>query len=84
MNSNHASIEFYKSDFDGPIYVVGQKDEKGNELTKEFGSLQFSVDNFDINDTGVKIEIKLGGTSISAIVKYLKTGEEINQTFSFD
>ncbi len=84
MNSNHASIEFYKSDFDGPIYVVGQKDEKGNELTKEFGSLQFSVDNFDINDTGVEIEIKLGGTSISAIVKYLKTGEQRNQTFSFD
>ena len=84
MNSNHASIEFYKSDFDGHIYVVGQKDEKGNELTKEFGSLQFSVDNFDINDTGVEIEIKLGGTSISAIVKYLKTGEQRNQTFSFD
>ena len=84
MNSNHASIEFYKSDFDGPIYVVGQKDEKGNELTKEFGSLQFSVDNFDINDTGVEIEIKLGGTSISAIVKYLKTGEQRNQTFNFD
>lgn len=84
MNSNHVSIEFYKSDFDGPIYVVGQKDEKGNELTKEFGSLQFSVDNFDINDTGVEIEIKLGGTSISAIVKYLKTGEQRNQTFSFD
>ena len=84
MRSESASIEFYKSDFDGPIYVVGQKDENGNELTKEFGSLQFNVDNFDINDTGVEIEIKLGGTSISAKVKYLKTGEEKNQTFSFD
>ena len=84
MRSKSASIEFYKSDFDGPIYVVGQKDENGKELTKEFGSLQFNVDNFDIKDTGVEIEIKLGGTSISAKVKYLKTGEERNQTFSFD
>ena len=84
MRSESASIEFYKSDFDGPIYVVGQKDANGNELTKEFGSLQFNVDNCDINDTGVEIEIKLGGTSISAKVKYLKTGKEKIQTFNFN
>lgn len=84
MNSEFASIEFYKSDFDGPIYVVDQKDENGKELTEKFGSLYFTVDNFDPNETGVEIEIKLGGTSISAKVKYLKTGEKRDQTFSFN
>jgi len=84
MNSDHASIEFYKSDFDGPIYVVDQKDENGKVLIEKFGTLNFTVDNFDFNETGVEIEIKLGGTFISAKVKYLKTGEERNQTFSFN
>jgi hypothetical protein len=84
MNSNQASIEFYKSDFDGPIYVVGQKDENGKELTEKFGSLEFTVEDFDKKETGVEIEIKLGGTSISAKVKYLKTGKEKIQTFNFN
>ena len=84
MNSNQASIEFYKSDFDGPIYVVGQKDENGKELTEKFGSLEFTVEDFDTKETGVEIEIKLGGTSISAKVKYLKTGKEKIQTFNFN
>ena len=84
MRSEHSSIEFYKSDFDGPIYVVGQLDENKKEITEKFGCLKFNVKNFDIKETGVEIEVKLGRTFLSAKVVYLKTKETFYSTFSFN
>ena len=72
MTSEKCSVEFYKSDFDGPVYFVDQKSEKNEIITKKFGTLEFSVKNFDNKKPEVEIEIKLGGTFISAKIIYLK------------
>jgi molecular chaperone DnaK (HSP70) len=83
MRSEQCRIQFYKSDYDGPVYVTGQKDENGNEITEKFAELYFKVEDFDQNEPGVKITIKLGGTFISAQIKYLKTKKKFFQTFKF-
>ena len=83
MNSENCGIVFYKSDFDGPVYVVGQLDEKGNCITEEFGKLMFNVENFDEKEPEVEIEIKLGGTFIIAEIEYLKTKKKEIHTFNF-
>ena len=74
----------YKSDFDGPVYVVGQKDKDGNVLTEKFGELIFKVENFDEKEPGISINIKLGGTFISAQIEEIKTKKKFFQTFSFN
>lgn len=84
MNSEHCTVKFYKSDFDGPVYVIGQKDQKGNIITEKFGELEFTVENFDEKECDVEIEIKLGGTFISAKIEYLKTKKKSYQLFKFD
>jgi hypothetical protein len=84
MNSEQCTVKFYKSDFDGPVYVIGQKDQKGNIITEKFGELEFTVENFDEKECDVEIEIKLGGTFISAKIEYLKTKKKSYQLFKFD
>ncbi len=83
MNSEFGRLKFYKSDYNGPVYVVGQLDENQNSLTEMFGVLEFTVDNFDEKDTDVEIELNLGGTFITATIVYLKTGQKKHQTFNF-
>ena len=84
MRSEESRIEFFKSDFDCPVYVVGEKDKDGNVLTEKFGELIFKVDNFDEKNPGISINIKLGGTCISAQIEELKTKKKFFQTFSFN
>ena len=84
MYSQECRIEFFKSDFDGPVYVVGQKDKDGNVLTEKFGELIFKVENFDEKEPGISINIKLGGTFISAQIEEIKTKKKFFQTFSFN
>ena len=83
MFTEHCEITFYKSDFDGPVYVVGQLNEQGNCITEEFGKLKFNVENFDEKEPVIEIEIKLGGTFIVAEVEYLKTKKKEIHTFNF-
>lgn len=84
MYSEECHIQFYKSNFDGPVYVVGQKDKEGNLLTEKFAELKFKVENFDEKETGVDVTVKLGGTFISAKIEYLKTKNIFYQSFKFD
>lgn len=84
MYSEECLIQFYKSNFDGPVYVVGQKDKEGNLLTEKFAELKFKVENFDEKETGVDVTVKLGGTFISAKIEYLKTKNIFYQSFKFD
>ena len=84
MNSEICNIKFYKSDFDGPVYVVGQKDKDGNVLTEKFGELFFKMENFDEKEPGISINIKLGGTFISAQIEEIKSKKKFFQTFSFN
>ena len=84
MRSQECRIEFFKSDFDGPVYIVGQKDENGNLLTEKFGELIFKVENFDEKECGISINIKFGGTFISAQIEELKTKKKFFQTFTFN
>ena len=84
MQADKCTLEFYKSDFDGPIYVVDQMNEKNEKIAKKFGYLIFSVKNYDEKNPTVEIEIKLGGTFISAKIVYLKTKETFYSSFRFD
>ena len=84
MQADKCTLEFYKSDFDGPIYVVDQMNEKNEKIAKKFGYLNFSVKNYDEKNPAVEIEIKLGGTFISAKIVYLKTKETFYSSFRFD
>lgn len=83
MNTEHSNIEFYKSDFDGPVYVVNQLDENNLSLTQKFGVLEFTVEDFDEKQDGVEIHINFGGTFISAKIIYLKTKKEKYGVFNF-
>ena len=83
MFTESCEMTFYKSDFDGPVYVVGQI-ENGKCITEEFGKLQFKVDDFDENDPHIVVEIKMGGTFITAEVEYLKTKKKKTCTFKFE
>ena len=83
MYTNHCEITFYRSDFDGPVYVVDQLDEKGNSITEEFGKLIFQVEDFDEKKPIILVEVKLGGTFIVAEVEYLKTKKKTLHTFNF-
>ena len=84
MNSEECTLKFYKSDYDGPVHVIGQKNEDGNEITEKFGELKFKVKNFDYSECDVNIEIKLGGTLLTAKIEYIKTKETFFTQFSFD
>jgi len=84
MNSEHCNLEFYKSDFDGPVYIVAEPNEKEKILTEKFGILEFTVKDFDEKEPDVEIEIKLGGTFISAKIVYLKTKESFYKSFNFN
>ena len=84
MNSEECTMKFYKSDYNGPVYVIGQKNEDGNEITEKFGELKFKVKNFDYSECDVNIEIKLGGTLLTALIEYIKTGEKFYKQFCFD
>ena len=84
MNSEECTMKFYKSDYNGPVYVIGQKNEDGNEITEKFGELKFKVKNFDYSECDVNIEIKLGGTLLTAKIEYIKTKETFFTQFSFD
>ena len=83
MYSESCEMTFYKSDFDGPVYVVGQI-ENGKCITEEFGKLVFTVDDFDEKDPHIVVEIKMGGTFITAEVEYLKTKKIEKCTFKFE
>ena len=83
MNSESCTVQFYKSDFDGPIYVVDQLNDKSEPMTEKFGELQFTVEDFDEKECDVEIEVKLGGTFISSKITYLKTGKQFFKDFSF-
>ena len=83
MYSESCEMTFYKSDFDGPVYVVGQI-ENGKCITEEFGKLVFKVDDFDEKDPHIVVEIKMGGTFITAEVEYLKTKKIEKCTFKFE
>ena len=83
MFTERCVMTFYKSDFDGPVYVVGQI-ENGKCITEEFGKLEFSVDDFDEKDRHIVVEIKMGGTFITAEVEYLKTKKKVIHTFKFE
>ena len=82
MNSESCTVQFYKSDFDGPIYVVDQLNDKSELVTEKFGELQFTVEDFDEKECDVEIEVKLGGTFISSKITYLKTGKQFFKDFS--
>lgn len=84
MNSEECKIQFYKSDFDGPVFVIGQKDKDGNVITEKFGELNFKVEKFDEKENGISITVKLGGTFISAQIEELKTKKKFFQTFNFN
>ena len=83
MNSESCTVQFYKSDFDGPIYVVDQLNDKSEPMTEKFGELQFTVEDFDEKERDVEIEVKLGGTFISSKITYLRTGKQFFKDFSF-
>lgn len=84
MNSEECTLKFYKSDYDGPVHVIGQKDKDGKVITEKFGELKFNVKNFDYSECDVNIEIKLGGTLLTAQIEYIKTKETFFTQFSFD
>lgn len=84
MNSEECTLKFYKSDYDGPVHVIGQKDKDGKVITEKFGELKFNVKNFDYSECDVNIEIKLGGTLLTAQIEYIKTKETFFKQFSFD
>ena len=84
MNSEECTLKFYKSDYDGPVHVIGQKDKDGKVITEKFGELQFNVKNFDYSECDVNIEIKLGGTLLIAQIEYIKTKEKFYKQFCFD
>ena len=84
MNSEECTLKFYKSDYDGPVHVIGQKDKDGKVITEKFGELKFNVKNFDYSECDVNIEIKLGGTLLTAKIEYIKTKETFFTQFSFD
>jgi len=84
MFTNHCEITFYKSDYNGPVYVVGQLNEKGESITEEFGKLRFQVDEFDEKEPQILIEVKLGGTFITAEIEYLKKHKKSIHTFNFE
>lgn len=84
MNSEECTLKFYKSDYDGPVHVIGQKDKDGKVITEKFGELIFNVKNFDYSECDVNIEIKLGGTLLTALIEYIKTGEKFYKQFCFD
>ena len=84
MNSEECTLKFYKSDYDGPVHVIGQKDKDGKVITEKFGELKFNVKNFDYSECDVNVEIKLGGTLLTAQIEYIKTKETFFRQFSFD
>ncbi len=81
LKSSKASIRFYKTLYNNVTFI----DEKiiGKYKCQIFGGLIFDVgDEYDKDNTNLIIELKLGGTFISAQIKYKKKIQKVDFDFT--
>ena len=77
------NIAFFKTNRDNCTYT-DEKDENGNLIIHEFGSVIFNIDeDYDRNQKDIVIEMKLGGTYIDVNAIYVKTGKRLNVIQNF-
>ena len=76
--SKNPFIIFYKTLKDNCTYI-DEKDENNNLIIHKFGEVKFKLEEgFDINNLGLKINMKMGGTYIYATAEYLINGKHID------
>ena len=76
-------IIFYKTLKDNCKYI-DEKDENGNNILEKFGEATLDIEEgFDINKREIKIDMKMGGTYIYTIAKYLVNGKYKKTTQNF-
>ena len=76
-------IIFYKTLKDDCKYI-DEKDENNNLIIEKFGEVTFDIrEGFDIDNRGIKIDMKLGGTCIYTTAKYLINGKQIETIQNF-
>ena len=81
INNSKTSITFYKTVYNNITFI----DEKIiiSSKCQKFGELIFDVgDNFDKNDRDMIIELELGGTFITANIRYKKEKRTVNFDFT--
>ena len=77
LNPN-PEIIFYKTKKKNCTYN-DEKNEKGKLIIEEFGKVNFNIgDDFDVNERGVTVKMKLGGTYIDVSAIYKKTGKKLD------
>ena len=63
---------------------IDEKDEKGNNILSKFGEIFFDIgDSFDPNNREIKIELKIGGTFITAKATHIYSSKEVLNIFEF-
>ena len=63
---------------------IDEKDEKGNNILSKFGEIFFDIgDSFDPNNKDIQIELKLGGTFITAKATHIYSSKEVLNIFEF-
>ena len=76
-------IEFYKTLKDNCKYI-DERDENNNLIIEKFGEATFDIEEgFDMDNREIQIEMKMGGTYIYTIAKYLINGKSIDTTQNF-
>ena len=83
LTSSKAIICFYKTSYSNVKFI----DEKYlfSQKCKKFGQLIFDVgEKYDKNNRDIIVELELGGTFISATIKYKKEVKKINFDFEDD
>ena len=81
--SKQPKIIFYKTLKDDCKYI-DEKDENNNLIIEKFGEVTFNIEEgFDMNNRDVQIDMKMGGTYVYAIAKYLINGKFKDTTQNF-
>ena len=81
--SKNPKIIFYKTLKDDCKYI-DEKDENNNLIIEKFGEVTFNIEEgFDMNNRDVQIDMKMGGTYVYAIAKYLINGKFKDTTQNF-
>ena len=77
-------IIFYKTNKKDCTYI-DEKDEKGKLILEELGRVNFNIgEDFDVNNRGVTIEMRMGGTYIDCCATLIKNGKQLNIIQSFN
>ena len=79
---SNPSLIFYKSLKENCTFI-DEKNEKGESIIEKFGEVSFEIEDYDKDNNGVIVNMKIGGTYIDVSAIYLKTRKKLEVVQSF-